>query len=310
MKSNLKFVFGTCAVLIAGALLVSQAAAVVSRPPAEQTFSSGERSVPALLGQDAEEIVFSPWTKYDMDDRIPYPFSDWQMFTSEETSEQEWVIRAVSEAFAVCEAMGITLDQQEAVGQMECSRDLARVYLKNMNLGAGENLTFAAGKTTGKGNQDFSLVVSGSHGKEDDAASQTALQKVKDDLRNLILSLPDMPDLPPEALLSALKETDNGLGIFLASLADADQQRFLTGSLFDLVTTLNPMTGWSPSDGSDLSSLTLEEIISYIQTSASVSLQILTLPSQILILYSLSDGRTIGIYYDSELAMYSGIAVN
>lgn len=157
----------------------------------------------------------------------------------------------------------------------------------------------------------FSLVLRGNPETEiTDEARQSALDKVKEDLRGMILDLAGMPDLVPEQQLlqmTADPSAGNSLAQFLSALLQADSQYVLTGRLMDFLTGLIPYIGWTPQPGEELSALTLEEMISSMEFS---SLQIVSLPSRILILVSDAGGGTTGIYYDPGLSMYSGIAIN
>lgn len=62
---HVKFILSALAILLAGALAVGLAARAVVAPRAGETVSAGVVSVPPVLGQSTEEVLFYPWSLYD-----------------------------------------------------------------------------------------------------------------------------------------------------------------------------------------------------------------------------------------------------
>lgn len=314
MNSRIRFVFSAAAVLTAGALSVWTAVGWFVKPPSGETVSAGEIPVPTLLGQSAEEITFSPWTKYELDDRIPLLMPEWEAVSDGEQAEF-WIGSALRELNAVCGSVfQIELDYDALTEKLEESSDFSRLYLYGLPVGSGSDakmLYYAAEKTAGRGEFDFSIELRGNPDAEiTEEMQESSLAAVKEDLRRLILDLAALTDMDPQLQLQQMiseSDQDNRLVQFLAALFRADSQNVLSGRLMDFLTGLTPYVGWNPQSGEELSSLTLEEMIASMEFS---SLQIVTLPSQILILIGGTGGEATGIYYDIALTAYSGVAIN
>ncbi len=62
---NVKFILSAIAILLTGAIAAGLAARAVTAPDGEGVRSAGTVSIPAVLGQTAEEVLFYPWSLYD-----------------------------------------------------------------------------------------------------------------------------------------------------------------------------------------------------------------------------------------------------
>ena len=62
---NLKFILFTAAILLAGAVSAGLTAHAVVSPRTGEVRSAGVVTIPTVLGQTAEEVLFYPWSMYD-----------------------------------------------------------------------------------------------------------------------------------------------------------------------------------------------------------------------------------------------------
>ncbi len=70
---NVKFILAAAAILLTGAIAAGLAARAVTAPDGEQVQSAGTVSIPTVLGQTAEEVLFYPWSLYDTETLSPIP---------------------------------------------------------------------------------------------------------------------------------------------------------------------------------------------------------------------------------------------
>ena len=68
---NLKFILSTAAILLAGALTAGLTAHAVVSPRTGEVQSAGVVTIPTVLGQTAEEVLFYPWSMYDSQNLYP-----------------------------------------------------------------------------------------------------------------------------------------------------------------------------------------------------------------------------------------------
>ena len=61
------FVLLTVLILLAGGMAVGMAARLVVVPQADQTVEVDTPTIPSVLGQSVDEVVFYPWNRYDPD---------------------------------------------------------------------------------------------------------------------------------------------------------------------------------------------------------------------------------------------------
>ncbi len=69
---HLKFIFSALAILLAGALAAGFAARTVVSPQTGKVVSAGVVSIPSVLGQTAEEVLFYPWSLYETTPLTPF----------------------------------------------------------------------------------------------------------------------------------------------------------------------------------------------------------------------------------------------
>ena len=70
---NLKFILSTAAILLAGTLAAGLIAHAVVSPRTGEVQSAGMVTIPTVLGQTAEEVLFYPWSMYDSQTLYPIP---------------------------------------------------------------------------------------------------------------------------------------------------------------------------------------------------------------------------------------------
>ena len=62
---NLKFILSAAAILLTGAIAAGLIAHAVVSPRTGEVQSAGVVTIPTVLGQTAEEVLFYPWSMYD-----------------------------------------------------------------------------------------------------------------------------------------------------------------------------------------------------------------------------------------------------
>ena len=70
---HVKFILSSLAILLAGAMAAGLAARSVTAPRAGEVVSAGTVPIPSVLGRTAEEVLFYPWSLYDMQTLVPLP---------------------------------------------------------------------------------------------------------------------------------------------------------------------------------------------------------------------------------------------
>lgn len=68
---NRKFAVSAAAILLAGAITAGLAARAVIAPPTGEVRSAGVVTIPTVLGQTAEEVLFYPWAVYHSESLTP-----------------------------------------------------------------------------------------------------------------------------------------------------------------------------------------------------------------------------------------------
>lgn len=324
---KLKFILSALAILLAGALAVGFAAQAVVAPRAGETVSAGVVSVPPVLGQSTEEVLFYPWSLYDTLALEPcFPFLD---------SEEE--VQAVKENaasfpyrfFAPFSLFGVQFDEDAALRATEYA------FVSRTQ----SNLTFLK-DVPAQDESGTPLVVSFAHSDWDPFAisylirpqnpgsiteeqRQQALERVKADLHGL-LTAPEMLDavigeeldrdmvyamfqngeLPYIDPSGELRPIDNGMASLLAGYYVLSWHRSLDSRPLSHIWQLLK-------DNSDFYGCTaetpLDDVLAKLD-SRGVQIQLVPTQGQVIALFTC--GTTmVGVYYDIQLERYSGLGL-
>lgn len=341
---NLKFILSAAAILLAGALAAGLIAHAVVSPQTGEVQSAGVVTIPTVLGQTAEEVLFYPWSMYDTqplrhlteDELLDNLGLDALGTTLEEVKQ------ALSEAGDINDAgygtilplftnfgliMPLSIQWDELITAMEWNLDEdggapaagQQLFLKDFPALAGledqvpVTLSFAAG---GSG---LSFLVrpaqAGTLTGEEQAA---AMEQVENDLlalfSNAYTYTAELPDSAVEKWPAGDSAADPpGLALrrIIQTFFDYNYRsgfsiEFINDFLDDLFHVADE-AGMAPED---FASITIDEFLPIFETTKGWNIQIITTQQQILVLFTQSGGAVFGVYYDIQLECYSGIGVS
>ena len=77
-----RFVLLTALILLAGGMAVGMAARLVVFPQADETVEVDTPTIPSVLGQSVDEVVFYPWDRYDRTPSLKVFHRVWKTKTS------------------------------------------------------------------------------------------------------------------------------------------------------------------------------------------------------------------------------------
>lgn len=318
---RLKFFLLALVILLSGAALSGLVAWKVVTPPNRETVSAGVLSVPSVLGQTADEVLFFPWPVYDMQPLSP--------ISEDELAKYE--IGDPFTAITAMEALGAEFDLEQLVRaqQVSSGKHLAYGgtwlrYVKDFPATLGDEpvlLNYA---------QSFYnpaavswLMRPAAEAELSERQQQEALDKVRDDLAALIWYEMIEPDRNYSGDLIVFLERftilqDSGLMFYewLQEWIGLMYYQYNGGmeTSFAEHPGLTPFRDerWPASAPEPWIAETpygLEEILAMGQGEF-VDVQFISTPRQIVALFTLDSGRIIGVYYDIQLECYSGLGLS
>lgn len=313
---NLKFILSALAILLAGALGAGFTARTVVAPRTGEVVSAGVVGIPSVLGRTAEQVLFYPWSLYDMQALVP--MSE-EVQSSIASDILLYVQGSLMSSVAAMDALGADFDLGLLLKDMTWNQsDLKTadmVFLKDfpaLDDGAPVLLSYALSFS---GPQSISWLMTPREAAEpSEAQRQAALDKVKDDLAGLLwyLLYPNgaytndmtefMQGFDKKFTALNLKALHERLEITILQVRD--------GMIFNYYQQTPPVAEipWDdlpqPSE-----SLSLEEMMDLMNGSG-FSLQLVSTPNQIIVLFTSSVGIILGVYYDIQLERYSGLGIS
>lgn len=341
---NLKFILSAAAILLTGAIAAGLIAYAVVSPRTGEVRSAGVVTIPTVLGQSAEEVLFYPWSMYDTqplrhltDDELLYNLGlDSLGTTMEEVNQSLSETHNVNGAgygtilqlftnFELIMPLSVQWDGLTAALEWNLDEDGGapaagqQIFLKDFPARAGQEdqvpvtLSFAAGDD---GSLSFLIrpAQAGTLTGEEQAA---ALERVENDLLMLFF-----PAYDAELWDSAEEgwPAENGAaglpGLALRRLIQnffEYNYRLGLGSVEPINDFLNDranvvdMAGIAPED---FESIAIDEFLSIFETTVGWNIQIVTTQQQILVLFTRPGGAVFGVYYDIQLGCYSGIGIS
>lgn len=295
------FVLLAAVILLAGALAAGVAAWAVVKPKTGEVRSAGVVSVPTVLGQTADEVLFYPWSVYSMEER----------FNIVEKWEQDFDVDLLSFLPEMCAVLGMEeMDQAAFYQEMEANAQGSHLYVRNLpcQLTSGTAATMNFALSEGD-SYCWSAVISPERPEElGQAQQEAALEQVKADLAEFLL-----------------RSWDDGIGpdLFLVH----DLIRFNMGEMFcePIAALRSSIEGFVseafgigvPEELPEEDALsardrigigTLEEVIEEFTACTGWSVQLITTPSQVVAVMS-RGSMVVGIYYDIQLEQYSGYGI-
>lgn len=326
MKKHGNLCFGLLAgtILLVGALGAWGAARAVTAPRTGEVVSAGTAPIPNVLGQTADEVLFSPWPLYETEPLVP--LLDAVRNSNSELDEEtalDLVIQDTALLHAPRLASGLLglepLKEDDFWRAAEVSADLDRthIFLRQFpcRLGGGEEVVLDYAQSA----QSISFVISPKEPEEAGQEAQAAaLAKVREDMRQFLsggeedggirgalLPLAECAEdlfeagMPPQCLdlLWCL-----ALGILPENI-NVEVGEFDRKDAFGAPSRAEMVVGAPPQAEADLDAL-LQRLEDF-----GWSVQLVAAPHQVVTLIS-SRYAVVGIYYDVQLERYSGFGVS
>ena len=342
---NLKFILSAAAILLAGALAAGLTARAVVSPRTGEVQSAGVVTIPTVLGQTAEEVLFYPWSMYDT--QLLRHLTDDELLDNLGLdvlgATMEEVRQALSEAGGVNDAgngtilqlftnfglmipLSIQWDLLPAALEWNLDRDGSapaagqQIFLKDFPARTRQEdqvpvtLSFAAGDD---GSLSF-LIRPAQAGTLTGEERTAALERVEHDLLMLFSNADaytaELPNGAAEGLPFENGAADpSGLALRRIIQTFFDYNYALGFSIEFINDFLNDradfayMAGMAPED---FESIAIDAFLSTVETTMGWNIQIITTQQQILVLFTQPGGAVFGVYYDIQLGCYSGIGVS
>lgn len=326
-----KFALLTVCILLVGALTAGLAARAVVTPRAGETVSAGVLSVPSVLGQTAEEVLFYPWSQYDAQTLSPLPSDYW----SHELWEETPVDTPLSNLLAAFQVLGASYDQSALLSHLVWN-DGKYLFLKDFPTTLCEDetpvtLSFAFSESAVHSlSVSISYLIYPAQSVEPTQEQQNAaLEKVRSDLLEYLRAFGTLQSEPLE-LLEAFGKEETMAELEEMYGQNTNELAFLLDSFFIYYWELTSVWGESVAVGEmeqlshlrdllqqaglsyesgDLSQVSLEELLDVLEDHG-CTVQLISTPQQIILLFTLNDGSVFGVYYDIQLERYSGFGMS
>ncbi len=344
---NVRFILAAVAILLAGAIAAHLAADAVVRPSADRIQSAGAVSIPTVLGQTAEEVLFFPWSMYDTD-RL-YPLSEQDAvdvfdLSALNASTIREAAKAMEETggpaygnpllvmltvFSTFE--GLDLSWEELFSSMEWNvppqEDApgpVHLFLRELPAALKEDgvpVTFSFALNMGGSANAVSFLIRPEQAEPVTQEQQeAALRQVDGDLRQLFQYGHD----PRSSEMSLLLLESFGV---LRDYSDYCLEQWFPWWDMDIDYIRSSWGGydpamlenwtflhadWDPGINSFAADpdLPLEEFLSNAESLYNFTgIQIVNTQQQILVLFTTNSGLVFGVYYDVQLGRWSGVGV-
>ena len=320
---RVKFILCVGAILLAGAAAAGVAARSVVEPHEGEVRSAGVVTVPTVLGQTAEELLFYPWSMYDTqplrkptEEDLIYGLGLWVYGDSLE--EVTWRMNE-GERARIEEERRIFLDLFPLLGPLEIQwRDLfealewnvgqdgqeptagRQIFLKDfpavLNVGEEAPVVVSFAESVASYEQSVSILMRPAEMRDITEEEQAAaLKKVEREVRTL-LTEEEPEGIGLYGLLWAFAEHRGGTGSALEQFMETRRENALV--LGDMM-----------AEGLPTEELSMEEFLSVADMMGTDTIQIITTQQEIVVLFALDRGNVIGAYYDIQLDCWSGVGL-
>ena len=339
----MKFILSTAAILLAGALAAGLIAHAVVSPRTGEAQSAGVVTIPTVLGQTAEEVLFYPWSMYDTqplrhltDDELLYALGFDAL-----GSTMEEVNQALSEAYDINDTgkgtilplfanfgltMPLSVQWDGLIAALEWNLDEdsrepaagSQLFLKDYPAWYGREdqvpvtLSFAASD----GSVSF-LVRPAQAGTFTEEEQTAALERVANDLLALFSTVTVYTAEQPDSAVGELHAgIDYAAGLALRRIIQTFFEYNYRSGLDDVQPICDFLNdrfyaannAWITPE--DFEPASIDEFLSAVESAVGWNIQIVTTQQQILVLFTQSGGAVFGVYYDIQLGCYSGIGVS
>lgn len=320
---NRRFILSSVCILLAGALAAGLAARAVVLPRPGETISAGALSVPTVLGQTAEEVLFYPWPVYDMQTLVPISEEDLEKYDQGYSFDRFAAITAIKALGAEFDMEKLVRSQYVCDGKGLGSRHVELRYVKDFPAALGDVPVLLNYAQSSYDSSAVSWLMQPAQEEElSEEQQQEALDKVRNDLAGLIWCIME-PD----------RNYSNDLMVFLEDFNMLEDSALMFYEwLTEWISLMYYQFSGSfevPAEVWDAGSVIieaggdyehepqtereepppLEELLAMGQGEF-VDIQFISTPRQIVLLFQLDSATTIGVYYDIQLRCYSGLGLS
>lgn len=294
------FVLLTVLILLAGGMAVGMAARLVVVPQADETVKVDTPTIPSVLGQSVDEVVFYPWDRYD-------PEAVSTSFSPDSENQNQWFYQEN------LVRMGGLLGLSGLEDSMSQGAFLDNLWFwcdcpATTQDGQPALLDVALGQDSG--NFGMTWVARSTGEPPTRAQKEAAVAKVQEDVCGLFDDTEEKWEL--KELLYQLEEyvysfgsVDEELGIWENSVGSylASAQYYIDSILYRISDC-----GYS---GATLDTKEKLKAISSFAQGQNLTVQLVTTQRQVVVVLTyVPEGITIGAYYDMVLEQYSGLVIN
>lgn len=294
------FVLLTALILLAGGMAVGMAARLVVVPQADETVEVDTPTIPSVLGQSVDEVVFYPWDRYD-------PEAVSTSFSPDSENQNQWFYQEN------LVWMGGLLGLSGLEDSMSQGAFLDNLWFwcdcpATTQDGQPALLDVALGQDSG--NFGMTWVARSTGEPPTRAQKEAAVDKVQEDVCGLFDDTEEKWEL--KELLYQLEEyvysfgsVDEELGIWKNSVGSylASAQYYIDSILYRISDC-----GYS---GAALDTKEKLKAISSFAQGQNLTVQLVTTQRQVVVVLTyVPEGITIGAYYDMVLEQYSGLVIN
>lgn len=294
------FVLLTALILLAGGMAVGMAARLVVVPQADETVEVDTPTIPSVLGQSVDEVVFYPWDRYD-------PEAVSTSFSPDSENQNQWFYQEN------LVWMGGLLGLSGLEDSMSQGAFLDNLWFwcdcpATTQDGQPALLDVALGQDSG--NFGMTWVARSTGEPPTRAQKEAAVDKVQEDVCGLFDDTEEKWEL--KELLYQLEEyvysfgsVDEELGIWENSVGSylASAQYYIDSILYRISDC-----GYS---GATLDTKEKLKAISSFAQGQNLTVQLVTTQRQVVVVLTyVPEGITIGAYYDMVLEQYSGLVIN
>lgn len=295
-----RFVLLTALILLAGGMAVGMAARLVVVPQAQRTVEVDTPTIPSVLGQSVDEVVFYPWDRYD-------PEAVSTSFSPDSENQNQWFYQEN------LVRMGGLLGLSGLEDSMSQGAFLDNLWFwcdcpATTQAGQPALLDVALGQDSG--NFGMTWVARSTGEPPTRAQKEAAVAKVQEDVCGLFDDTEEKWEL--KELLYQLEEyvysfgsVDEELGIWENSVGSylASAQYYIDSILYRISDC-----GYS---GATLDTKEKLKAISSFAQGQNLTVQLVTTQRQVVVVLTyVPEGITIGAYYDMVLEQYSGLVIN
>lgn len=320
MARQIRFIALSLSILLAGALAAGFAARAVVAPRTGEPVNAGVLPVPSVLGQTAEEVLFYPWSAYDALNLLPYSTTVEQELTAAGQEDAQAVLSAYAQVFSNVLSpfrtlFGAEYDDELLFHAVELgqSDQLGNpLFLKDYPASGPEGtqllLSFAWSAPLSQNGSVSYLVKPARPEALSQQRQDQALARVRADLEAL-LRLEWEEGGEPELflLLTRYYDAAHSLGLSYEPL----------GSLGERLKTARYYLSLAESEADEAfaaemepEALPLDEALERLEHVGGCTVQLISTPTQIVLLFTGPDRAVVGAYYDIQLERYSGIGLS